>query len=413
MRNRTQWVATMALLAAMPATTFAGPFDFFRKSKDEATVNQETAEQIAGAMRAANLRGRDVEIEFRDGTAILTGMIEDATQKAKATQAASHVPGVETVDNRMRVLGQQAPTPVGRIIQTAAAEPRTAPSNVRTAAATDTPPADWAPRQRPETSVFADAPRTQVAPKPAIRPTSGTKPAGMTNQEIAQSIADTIASSDVRGQRIRIRVQNGTAEIGGEVASRGEWDTITRLAGTVPGVQRVNNKMTVSADAAAEQFDPRAAYAAQQAAWAHQAAMAQQSRYAGMQPIVPVNYQQQVAYQQQMAAQRGFVPPGQDAPAAMQAYGHPGAGMANQAYSMPNMPDHAWPSYASYPNSAQISYPQQYSASAWPYIGPFYPYPQVPLGWREAQLEWDDGYWHLNFRPRTSKWFWFVNPKNW
>ena len=25
-----------------------------------------------------------------------------------------------------------------------------------------------------------------------------------------------------------------------------------------------------------------------------------------------------------------------------------------------------------------------------PYIGPFYPYPQVPLGWRKVQLEWDD-----------------------
>lgn len=26
-----------------------------------------------------------------------------------------------------------------------------------------------------------------------------------------------------------------------------------------------------------------------------------------------------------------------------------------------------------------------------PYIGPFYPYPQVPLGWRQVQLDGDDG----------------------
>lgn len=31
------------------------------------------------------------------------------------------------------------------------------------------------------------------------------------------------------------------------------------------------------------------------------------------------------------------------------------------------------------------------------YIGPFYPYPQVPLGWREVQQEWDDGSWFLDF----------------
>ena len=66
-------------------------------------------------------------------------------------------------------------------------------------------------------------------------------------------------------------------------------------------------------------------------------------------------------------------------------------------YDNAQMPGYAWPSYASYPNYAAISYPQQYSPSAWPYIGPFYPYPQVPLGWRKVCLEWDDGWWFLDF----------------
>ena len=30
-------------------------------------------------------------------------------------------------------------------------------------------------------------------------------------------------------------------------------------------------------------------------------------------------------------------------------------------------------------------------------LGPFYPYPQVPLGWRKVALEWDDGWWMLDF----------------
>ena len=67
-------------------------------------------------------------------------------------------------------------------------------------------------------------------------------------------------------------------------------------------------------------------------------------------------------------------------------------------YDHANMPGYAWPSYASHPNYAALSYPQQYSAAAWPYIGPFYPYPQVPLGWRKVTLEWDDGWWWLDFQ---------------
>ena len=66
----------------------------------------------------------------------------------------------------------------------------------------------------------------------------------------------------------------------------------------------------------------------------------------------------------------------------------------------PNMPNYAWPSYAASPNYAAVQYPTQYSPTAWPYIGPFYPYPQVPLGWRRVSLEWDDGWWWLDFDER-------------
>jgi hypothetical protein len=72
-----------------------------------------------------------------------------------------------------------------------------------------------------------------------------------------------------------------------------------------------------------------------------------------------------------------------------------GGGAVN--YDNAQMPGYAWPSYASYPNYAALSYPTQYSPSTWPYIGPFYPYPQVPLGWRKVCLEWDDGWWFLDF----------------
>ncbi len=67
-------------------------------------------------------------------------------------------------------------------------------------------------------------------------------------------------------------------------------------------------------------------------------------------------------------------------------------------YDSPSMPGYAWPSYAAYPNYAAVTYPKQYSPTAWPYIGPFYPYPQVPLGWRKVTMEWKDGWWFLDFK---------------
>ena len=79
-----------------------------------------------------------------------------------------------------------------------------------------------------------------------------------------------------------------------------------------------------------------------------------------------------------------------------------GVGIAPARYDHPHMPGYAWPSYAAYPNYAAVTYPKQYSPTAWPYIGPFYPYPQVPLGWRKVTLEWDDGWWMLDFKDRRT-----------
>jgi len=72
------------------------------------------------------------------------------------------------------------------------------------------------------------------------------------------------------------------------------------------------------------------------------------------------------------------------------------------SYDNAQMPGYAWPSYAAYPNYGALTYPQQYSPTAWPYIGPFYPYPQVPLAWRKVALEWDDGWWFLDFSAHNS-----------
>lgn len=78
-----------------------------------------------------------------------------------------------------------------------------------------------------------------------------------------------------------------------------------------------------------------------------------------------------------------------------EAYGPQGP-MPGQ-YNHPNLPEYAWPSYACYPNYAEVCYPKQYSPKAWPHIGPFYPYPQTPLGWRKVTLEYDRGWWWLDF----------------
>lgn len=84
----------------------------------------------------------------------------------------------------------------------------------------------------------------------------------------------------------------------------------------------------------------------------------------------------------------------------------PGAGQGAQ----PGYPNYAWPSYAPHPNFSAVGYPTVYPWQAWPNIGPFYPYPEVPLDWRAVTLRWDDGLWWLDFKKHYTRPFFTPYP---
>lgn len=204
------------------------------------------------------------------------------------------------------------------------------------------------------------------------------------DQQIADKIMQGLQSAKQQGQlkgfQVDMKVQDGTVWFSGFVANSQQEQTIFDVAqsaqelGLVQIVDNVEVRSASPAPAAASQAPvparvSQASYMPQDAAPAPIAA-APQAAMPMMAPQAPV--------------------PMNGAPMGG------GAPMMDQ----PNMPGHAWPAYAAYPNYAGVTYPGQYSASAWPYIGPFYPYPQVPLGWRKVQLEWNDGWWYLDFKNR-------------
>jgi hypothetical protein len=209
-------------------------------------------------------------------------------------------------------------------------------------------------------------------------------PAAPSNQVMAERIGAALSNAQLSGYQIKIGFAQGNATLLGSVGTPQQRVVAEQVARSVSGVRGVDNRLQVQA------ANPQ---------------MLQQSAYQQADPGMPP------------------MGPPAGAPAGFPGGGYPGGpspvynnmvpGSNPVIYNQPYLPQSAWPAQAQYPNSAAIQYPKQYAASAWPYIGPFYPYPQVPLGWRKATLEWDDGQWMLDFDSKTDKWFWFINPKNW
>jgi BON domain len=211
-------------------------------------------------------------------------------------------------------------------------------------------------------------------------------------------------------QAVSVSQEVAAATGGGPIGSGVEQSVVSARRSVVQAAQPVAN--LPQQVATADSLQPVYAAAPQMAAMMPMPMQMQMPYqymvpvYAGSQMQVPlamgaarpVNY---MGGYGQPGAGGGYGPQGGGAPVPMYMPGS-GVGVAPARYDHPQMPGYAWPSYAAHPNYAAVTYPKQYSPSAWPYIGPFHPYPQVPLGWRKVTMEWDDGWWMLDFKDRRT-----------
>jgi BON domain-containing protein len=259
-------------------------------------------------------------------------------------------------------------------------------------------------------------------------------------QQIGRELKE---SGQLRNYRIGIEYQDGIAVLNGSVTSEEQRDAAIRLAEQVQGVSHVVSKLSFPGEGAtaineaqlastqAEPSNVMHAYGNNMPAAAAPIRRAPRPSPAGMRPNmnrIPARNNMPLPSQMSNGAGRPVVRQASAQGIYESAAAYPeacppggmGGGMATGAggavpvgfvphghgrgpsYENAQMPGYAWPSYASYPNYAALTYPKQYSPTAWPYIGPFYPYPQVPLAWRKVSLEWDDGWWFLDFSAHNS-----------
>lgn len=209
----------------------------------------------------------------------------------------------------------------------------------------------------------------------AQEPTGTAVPASA-NQKLADAVADKITTlPEAQGADVSLSCVGGVVTVTGGCHDAGQKTAILQAIRVIPGVKMVKDGLT-----------------------------------AGPSAVVPVQAQ---------------------APASLPAFGPvaspvtmaaPPAGMAGPAIepvplgpvgpqgsdlNAPPLPPYAWPTYAPHNNLSRVGYPTAYPYNAFPFIGPFYPFPKVPPGWRSVKLEWEDGHWWFG-RTSTPHDYWRV-----
>jgi hypothetical protein len=381
---------------------------------DDQQIAQQIVSKLQAEKKAGALKGFSIDLQVDEGTVWLSGRVANPDQQAKALDIARRIPGVVQVVNDLTIAAPPAKTAAKPVPAMPATQP--------------VMESDPAPAAKP----IVIHPQVQVAPKSS---TAASMPAPRMAQQAEPTMVEAEpmpVNEPMPAQPERLR-----SEPRGILAKAFK---ITRKSEQPEDVQPASASQDFAAGPIGSGVDPNAGssrrnsvvQAAQPVANLPQAAampmnampmngmpmnampvpyMAAVPVYAGTQsqvplpfaPARPVNYAGPV---EGMGAggMPGGAMPGAGMPGTPMPMHLPGSGVgiAPARYDHPSMPGYAWPSYAAYPNYAAVTYPKQYSASAWPYIGPFYPYPQVPLGWRKVTMEWDDGWWMLDFKDRRT-----------
>lgn len=178
------------------------------------------------------------------------------------------------------------------------------------------------------------------------------------NQTLANAVARGIQTSGkVRGYHLDIEAADGIVTVSGEVARQADRDAVIDLVRGRDGVVAVRDRITVQDQAA----QPVAGF---------------ENPPTSLPAASGEGPAQQVIEPQPVMDYAGGIAPYSDAPV---------------------VPPYAWPSYTPYNNFASMAYQTQYPSGAWPFIGPPYPYPMIPSGWRSVTLTWKKGYWWMKF----------------
>ena len=380
MRRKYFGLAIAALAALGPSQVWGG----------DREIAEEIIKRLKSNRDSGALKDFTLDMKVDQGVVAFRGNVTEEAQKQLVLGTAEGIEGVANVLDQVTV---------ATVEQAAAEEAKPEVTETKETAAQENSEFSFRKALLEQVSAEAESSEAEEAVMPASSEEVEVDSAIVSG--VISALTGAKEAGQLRGFGVDVKSQNGVVQLVGRASSEAQRNTIIALAEGVEGVTGVRQNISV----------PKAAPAMPKPVFAAQEVEANSLAPVAVDPVVrPAR--ESAAPSLAVAAMpvaseeapmtrtvANFAPaPGPVAgqPVPMAAVPAPGT----PRYDTPNLPNYAWPGYAAHPNYAQVTYPTQYSPSAWPFIGPFYPYPQVPLGWRRVSLEWDDGWWFLDFSDR-------------
>jgi hyperosmotically inducible periplasmic protein len=235
--NTHQLLSTTAVLVALGAGAACNRADTDAQAKRAAADVRAAADKAGDALSDAwlttqiqakyfadrEIKARYIDVSTRDRVVTVSGYVQSDDARRRALEIAKQANGVREVQDRLLI---------GRAPEQA---DRSLPSESITPSGHETPPTS----------------ANQPAPTSGNQPPASTDAGGaIDDARITATIqAKYFVTADVKGRNIDVDTRAGVVTLKGEVGSEREREEALRLARESPGVQRVEDMLTVNAAA--------------------------------------------------------------------------------------------------------------------------------------------------------------------
>ncbi len=367
---------------------------------DDREIAEEIIKRLKSNRDSGALKDFTLDMKVDQGVVAFRGSVSEDAHKQLVLSTADGVEGVARIVDEVTIKAAADPVMLPEVVEE---EQATVAKETQAEA-----PAAAEPQEFSFRKALLEKVEAPIEESAAVMPVSaeGEKLAA-DDVAIVSSVISALTQAkeagQLRGFGVDVKSHKGIVELVGRASSEAQRNTIIALAEGSEGVAGVRQSIAVPTAVQTQQapvlFGEVMTTALSPVAVDPVISPARKSSVPAVASSaipVPFDMSQNSAMTRTVANFTQASGPVAGQPVPMSPSAPPGA----PRYDNPNLPNYAWPGYAAHPNYASVTYPQQYDASAWPFIGPFYPYPQVPLGWRRVSLEWDDGWWYLDFTDR-------------
>ena len=205
------------------------------------------------------LKGDDIKIQSKDGVVVLTGTVSEESHKSLAYETVASLPGVKSVDNKLKVKGEYPAEKSDAWITMKLKTTLLFHKSVSAMTEVGTKDGIVTLKGEADNQAQKDLTTEYARDIDGVKDVNNEMTVSKTTKKTRDIVVDKIDDASITAQvkmsllfhrstsavNTKVETNNGVVTLSGKASNAAEKDLVTKLVNDINGVTSVNNRMTI------------------------------------------------------------------------------------------------------------------------------------------------------------------------